>query len=64
MNPRLLQRETIFSINSFVLGSAIKTGSLVEGAWDVKTAKEGGLQKQVDFRGGRREGKFPWPQQY
>src|SRR6266481_2795488 len=39
MNPLRLQRETIFSINSVVLASAIRGKSVLKGNWDVK---EGG----------------------
>src|SRR5258707_14888255 len=41
MNPRRLHRETIFSINSADLGSAIRTESFLEAQGEVKVTATG-----------------------
>ena len=40
MNPRRLHSDTIFSINSFDFGSAIRRHSVLEGRFDVKELAE------------------------
>ena len=61
MNPRRLQRETIFSMSSAVLASAIRGKSVLKGSWDVKEAADGtegnkgneeiGVRQRLQFKG-------------